>query len=718
MFKQLHFKSLLLMLCMTLGAGHAWAQDLYAFYTLDTTSSLQGTNNSYTGNCDIVSGDITWNFGGNSTSNPWRLGGKSISEEDRTVYTKTAMGSAIQKLTLTLGSASGITINSLTLTVASDAAFSDVIDEIEVTSVTTSGDNEFTPSTGTEWAENAYYKFTFNVTVSGTSNKFVQFSKVTFYAEKGENTKLTATASFDKETLTLATGDMYYNVLTTNPEGLAVSYLSDATAVATVASDGTVTAVAAGTANITASWAEQEINGDTYEAGSASYEVTIVEVADGIFNFTTGYDYGSDYGTEGVKVQSGTWTAGNVVMESAGRNCWLNGTSFRIYAPTLKNGEVTAAAGTMTFSVPEGKVITSIVFTGSTLNLMTSDKGTYDSTAGEWTGSANSVTFTASGTNIIETITVTYGDAPSVVAPEFSLAGGYYNGTQSVTLSTATEGATIYYTTDGTEPTAESTEYTGAISVSATATIKAVTVKDETLSAVESATYVIVAHDGTQASPFTVAEANEILNAGFKPTNVYVSGIISQIDEVSTANGNATYWISDDGTTTGQLEIYRGKSYDGEAFTSEDEIAVGDAVTVYGSLTIYGTTNEFAAGSQLVRPLTVDAPAINVEGVSSEILANVLFKSAQTVSITAADGASIYYTTDGTDPTTESSVYDATAGISLDKTATVKAIAVLGTVTSEVASLKVSIYTKGDVSEDGKVSLGDVTELINILLSE
>lgn len=64
-----------------------------------------------------------------------------------------------------------------------------------------------------------------------------------------------------------------------------------------------------------------------------------------------------------------------------------------------------------------------------------------------------------------------------VAAPVASPMPGEYTGTQSVTLTSATDGAEIYYTTDGSTPTSASTKYTAAISVAASTTIKAIALK-------------------------------------------------------------------------------------------------------------------------------------------------------------------------------------------------------------------------------------------------
>ena len=67
--------------------------------------------------------------------------------------------------------------------------------------------------------------------------------------------------------------------------------------------------------------------------------------------------------------------------------------------------------------------------------------------------------------------------AEKVATPTANPAAGTYTTGQSVTLSTTTDGASIYYTTDDTTPTTSSTQYTGAIAVNTTTTIKAIAVK-------------------------------------------------------------------------------------------------------------------------------------------------------------------------------------------------------------------------------------------------
>lgn len=92
----------------------------------------------------------------------------------------------------------------------------------------------------------------------------------------------------------------------------------------------------------------------------------------------------------------------------------------------------------------------------------------------------------------VEKVVVTYAaTAASVATPTFSPAAGTYEEAQSVTISCATGGTTIYYTTDGSTPTSSSSVYSSAVSIASSCTLKAIAKKGSDYSSVGSAAYVI-----------------------------------------------------------------------------------------------------------------------------------------------------------------------------------------------------------------------------------
>ena len=124
-------------------------------------------------------------------------------------------------------------------------------------------------------------------------------------------------------------------------------------------------------------------------------------------------------------------------------------------------------------------------------------------------------------------------ETAAAAAPAFSLSSGTYASPQAVTISDATSGATIYYTTNGSTPTTSSTKYSGAISVSSTETLEAIaTAGGYSTSAVASATYTI---DPPAATPtFSVA------------TGTYTS---SQAVTISDATSGSTIYYTTNGST-------------------------------------------------------------------------------------------------------------------------------------------------------------------------
>ena len=256
----------------------------------------------------------------------------------------------------------------------------------------------------------------------------------------------------------------------------------------------------------------------------------------------------------------------------------------------------------------------------------------------------------------------------------------------------------VIYTSDN--PEAATVGDDGSVTIVGVGTAKITASIDENSTNYkgESKSYIIgvIANAGTESSPYTVADAHAAIDANDGITNIYATGIVSEIVTAYNATyGNITYNISVDGTTTAdQLQAYRGKSYNGENFTSADDIQVGDEVVIYGNLKKHNSTYEFDANNQLVslnRPTAaVEKPEFSPAGGN--------FEEAQSVTITCAtDGATIYYTLDGTEPTASSTEY--TAPIQVSSTTTIKAIAVKGSDVSTVAEATYTILVLKTIAE-------------------
>lgn len=99
--------------------------------------------------------------------------------------------------------------------------------------------------------------------------------------------------------------------------------------------------------------------------------------------------------------------------------------------------------------------------------------------------------------------------------------------------------------------------------------------------------------NGTVDSPYNplaVVQYIKSLEAGVNSSNyVYIKGIVSSTKEISAQFGNASFYISADGTTTGtQFYVYRVKGLGNKNIASDDEVKVGDGVIICAKVVNYG----------------------------------------------------------------------------------------------------------------------------------
>ena len=164
----------------------------------------------------------------------------------------------------------------------------------------------------------------------------------------------------------------------------------------------------------------------------------------------------------------------------------------------------------------------------------------------------------------------------------------------ALTIASATEGATIKYTLDGTDPALETAlTYEAPVAISTMVKVRAIAVKGEESSVEATATYIVAS---TEEKPYTASEAITAQSLGLA-ASVYVTGTVKSIEEISTQYGNATYNITDG---VKELKIYRGKNLGNVNFTSADQLLVGDVVVVKGDLTSYNGAAQLGQNNYLI----------------------------------------------------------------------------------------------------------------------
>ena len=596
--------------------------------------------------------------------------------------------------------------------------------------------------------ENSVIYYTTDNTIPSTTNGTVYYGPVTLDADctvqaiavrSGWTSSDVATFTFARADYTAATPQILLSdrtiTIETATAGASIYYALDGTTPTTASTlyegpflvdqNYTIQAIAAGTEYFTS------------EVGT--YSVDLFKVADVTFSYEN-FQLTLATETEGAQIRytldgtDPTPTTGNVYSAPLDltEDCTVK---------AIATAEGWTSSEVTTYQFVLSNVTTAkpnIVRSGSTVTLETATEGatiyyTLDGTEpNATTGLAYTEPITLTGNCVILAIATAPGLYDSEIATleitdlKVADVAFHYENLQ-LTLTTTTEDATIYYTMDGSNPTAESTVYTAPIDLTADCVVNAIAMKNGwTSSNITSYTFTLA--DVTAAAP-TISVENNIVTIN------------------TTSDGAAIYYTTDGTTPTTASPLYTapfevnancvvqaiagGTGYNASNVTEYviDWFRVETVEFNYENLqltlstttpeaTIYYTTNGttpttessiYNSPLELTADCKVQAIAVRAGWTTSQltsydfVLADVtvatpqIVRSGKTIAIeTTTANATIYYTLDGTTPTAESPVYN--DPFEVDGNCTVKAWAVAQQMyPSEVASLVISDFQVADV---------------------
>ena len=259
---------------------------------------------------------------------------------------------------------------------------------------------------------------------------------------------------------------------------------------------------------------------------------------------------------------------------------------------------------------------------------------------------------------------------------------------------TATPGAIIYYTTDGTVPTNGSQQYNTPITLTETTTIRAIAVEDgHIMSDVVGMAFTKESSGGSSSSGGSTDSGSETA----PPQEETI-----QFDVSIRPNDSATVYVmqvtslADTDTMSYQYSINGTDYYSLQQLQTQETFGASQMVDLHVRAVGSGDTILAAGNREITTPGASDVPTIS--GADK-------FSDRTEVTITATPGAIIYYTTDGTVPTNGSQQYN--TPITLTETTTIRAIAIEdGHIMSDVVGMTFTKESSGGSSSDGGTSGG------------
>ena len=259
---------------------------------------------------------------------------------------------------------------------------------------------------------------------------------------------------------------------------------------------------------------------------------------------------------------------------------------------------------------------------------------------------------------------------------------------------TATSGAIIYYTTDGTVPTNGSQQYNTPITLTESTTIQAIAIEDgHIMSDVVGMAFTKESSGGSSSSGGSTDSGSETA----PPQEETI-----QFDVSIRPNDSATVYVmqvtnlADTDRMSYQYSINGTDYYSLQQLQTQETFGASQKVDLYVRAVGSGDTILAAGNREITTPDASDVPTIS--GTDK-------FSDRTEVTITATSGAIIYYTTDGTVPTNGSQQYN--TPITLTESTTIQAIAIEdGHIMSDVVGMAFTKESSGGSSSDSGSSSG------------
>jgi hypothetical protein len=276
-------------------------------------------------------------------------------------------------------------------------------------------------------------------------------------------------------------------------------------------------------------------------------------------------------------------------------------------------------------------------------------------------------------------VTVIDGTPPSV---SINIEGGIYQTAQTLNI-TSSESGTIYYTLDGSTPTTTSTVYSGPITILASKTLMYFAIDAAgNASAIGRQVYTII------NDALDVAVDTDALQIGFAEGDTSISITKNVTLASSGTNGSTISWSSNDPATvssTGKV-IRPGSGWGNKDVTLTATITKGTAVQ----------TKEFVLTVKEFPTLTINPFGGTYQG-------------AQTITITSSDQGKIYYTIDGSTPTTMSALYSSPIAINSSNTIKYFFVDDAGNATSIGSQSYIILYDSDVTADKDSLQIGFAT---------